>query len=65
MKRTRRFLRSKRYLSTYFACIWTVVIGQDGKRLGLMKRRYVKTNPRWRYILLQLDKMRCPLRVNP
>jgi hypothetical protein len=65
VKSTRRFLRSKRYLNTYFACMWTVAIGEDGKRIGKMKRRYIKCEPRWRGILMQLDRMRCPLRIKP
>ena len=64
MKHTRKFLRCNRYFNTYFGYMWTVAVDENGKRLGKpMKRAYVKTDPRWRNILMQLDRMRCPLRV--
>jgi hypothetical protein len=66
MKTTRKFLQSKHYLNTYFGYVWTVAVDENGKRLGKpMKRMYAKTDPRWRNILMHLDRMRCPLRVKP
>ena len=65
MKATAKFLRSKRYLNRYFVCMWTVCIGEDGKRIaGSMKKRLVKADSEIdKSMLRQLDRMKCPLRV--
>ena len=66
VKHTPRFLRSKRYLNTWFAYMWTVAIDENGKRLGEPKRRLIKLSaPKWKGIHMQLDRMKCPLRIKP
>jgi len=65
MKTTRKFLKSKALLNRYFVNVWTVGIGEDGKRIyGTMKKRVVKADSAIaKSMLLQLDRMRCPQRV--
>jgi hypothetical protein len=64
MKTTRKFLRSKRYLNTYFVYVWSRFVGEDGKVFGKKKRMYHKCSPHARIFLLQLDRMKCPLRMS-
>lgn len=64
MKATVKFMRSQRYLKTWFVFMWTVPIAEDGTK-GERKKRYVWCHPAnqfGRRILEQLDRAKMALR---
>jgi alpha-tubulin suppressor-like RCC1 family protein len=44
--------------------VWSRFVGEDGKVFGKKKRMYHKCSPHARIFLLQLDRMKCPLRMS-
>jgi hypothetical protein len=63
MKRTRKFLASKRLLDRFFLCLWTVTIADDGTKGPRKKRLLRKDGFQFPETFVGMSRARMALRI--